>query len=474
VLPELLRSSLNDAWRGDDRGDRGGVHRVADFTGGKPAVLRRRTVYLLCFLGILGILYGSLAPFQVDRGRQFGWGLLWHPFIPSDAIANVLVYVPMGVCLRLMVRRRGSIRLAEYAATMAVAGSLSYLVEACQTVLAYRVASWLDVICNVSGAAIGASMAPTVQRVIRNQHAALYLGLRSQPYGAAAAATLIVLAVAALMPFDVHPTMGHLGRRLHMLAQSSLALPWTAAASPSNPLTPLQNVDKLIGASAFGFGALILVLAGCEAGRLREAAVRYALTRMLALATVIELLQLFTVAHVADPRDLLIAWAFCGLGAAIGSRVIARSRCRLPQPANVLRGLVLVVAIGLAGRGAAAVLLPTGGEHAVMSSWLPMATSFHRPWDSLLGAYLSSLAWYGLFAGSLVLSFRAARRVPRWTASTTAAAALVGQAVLAMSGQPVDTAHIFLALLAGGLVQRADRALFGPCRMGAEPVCKLA
>lgn len=275
------------------------------------------------------------------------------------------------------------------------------------------------------------------------------------------------------MPFDVHPTKGHLGQRLHMLAQASLSMPWTAAGSSTTPLTPLQGFDKMIGASAFGFGSLILVLAGCEAGRHREVAVWYALTRMVALATVIEALQLFTVAHVADPRDLLMAWAFCGLGAALGSRVVARSANRLPRPANVLRGLVLVVAMGLAGRGAVAVLLPTGGDQAVMPSWMPMASSFHRPWDSVLGTYVTSIGYYAVFAGSLVLSFRAARRFPRWTVPATVAVGIIGQLALAAGGQAVDTAQILLALAAGVLVQRVDRALFGGRRTTCEPVCKL-
>lgn len=467
VLPELLRSGLDDVRCGDDRGS--GCR-----AQGKPPVLRRRTIYLLCLLGVFGILYGSLAPFQVNRSDLLSWNLLWCPLVPGDAVANVLVYVPMGVCLRLMVRRRGSRRVVEYLSALAMAAAMSYVAEVCQTVLAQRVPSWLDVICNVSGAAMGAALAPILQRVIRDHHAALYGGLRNRPYNAAAAATLIVLATAALMPFDVHPTPGHVGRRLQMLAQSSLAVSWTTAASPTPALTPLQSFDKLIGASAFGLGAMILVLAGCEAGRRGEAAVWYALTRTLMLAVVIEVLQLFTIAHVADPRDLLMAWAFCGLGAAIGSRLITRSPDRLPRPAHVLRGLVLVVAVGLAGRGAVAVLLPTGAAHPVMSSWLPMSGAFHRPWSSLLATYLTGFGYYALFAGSMVLSFRAARRVPRWTVAATVAAGVLGQVALVMSGRPADTAEILLALAGGMFVRRVDRALLGLGRTAGEPVCKLA
>jgi len=460
MLPDLLRTMLDDSGRGDDRrADRGQRTPPA----GKPSVLRRRTIRLLALIGIVGIIYGTLMPFQVDDSRTWTWHLAWERFVPSDAVANVLVYIPIGIFVRLLLRRRGSFWLTEWAWSLMLAAGLSYLAEVCQTVLAYRVASWVDVVCNIGGAAIGVALALVFQRVVRNQHAWLYRELRMRPYTAAAAATLILVAVAGLMPFDVHPTPAHLADALHWIQSAPLTLPWTSAADPTVPLAPVQLFDKMAAAAAYALVAFMLVLSVREMGRTREQAALYALTRSLVLAATVEMLQLFTVSHVADPRDLLMAWAFCGLGTAVGSRVCARSQAGLPRPGTVLRGLVMVLALGIVGRAVVAVALPNSNPVPVATSWLPMAGSFHRPWNSLLAHYTTGLFHYAVFAGLLVLWLRASHRQLHWlwVVATTLAAALVGQLLAIGTGQPSDTAQLLLALLAAAMAIRLDRAVFG-------------
>jgi VanZ family protein len=75
-----------------------------------------------------------------------------------DLSANVLGYVPYGfLCaLALHPRLRGA---PAFVAAVASAFALSLLLEAAQTYLPARVATNLDVICNVAGAAAGAALA---------------------------------------------------------------------------------------------------------------------------------------------------------------------------------------------------------------------------------------------------------------------------------------------------------------------------
>ncbi len=430
----------------------------------KPPVLRRWTISLFAVLGILGITYGTLAPFQIDHDRPFTWQLQSDGLVPGDAIANILIYVPVGLFFRLLVRRRGSWWPTECLLSLVLAAGLSYFTEACQTVLASRVPSWWDFCCNVIGATLGLICAPLVQRVLRDRHAWLYGELRSRPFGAAAAGTIILASAAALMPFDIQPTRSHVAAALWHVRNATLALPWTSAVDPAIPLAPVQIFDKMTAAACYGLVAFLMAIGRRELGCGRAAAVWFALTRTIALTSAIELLQVFTIAHTADPRDLVMGWLFAAMGAGAAWSAMSRSRDGLPRPAVVLRGLVMVLAMAIAGRATlAAAFVHHDAAAACMASWLPMASAFHRPWASLLGDYLTTFLQYALLAGLLVLWSRAGRHRPSgWVVGASVAVACAGaQAFGVAAGRPVDTAAFLLAVLAAWLAVRLDRALFG-------------
>jgi len=461
MLPELLKAMFNDSLRGDDRV----TDRVPTGSRGsqKPSILGRRTVRLLAFLGIAGIVYGTLMPFQVEEARTWTWHLEWGRFVPHDAVANVFVYIPIGIFVRLLLRRRGSSWLAEWAWCLMMAAGLSYLSEVCQTVLAYRVPSLYDTVCNIWGAAIGVAIAPGFQRVLRNQHAWIYHELRVHPFTAAAAATLIMVIIAGLMPFDIHPTLHHVTGALRRLHAAPLALPWTSASNPTISLTPVELFDKLASAATYALMAFMLVLSVREMGRTCEQAASYALTRSIALASTVEMLQLFTVAHVADPRDLLMAWMFCGIGTAAGSRACSLARSGLPKPTAVLRGLVTLLGAGAIGRAIVVATLPNPHQDPGPSTWLPMAGTFHQSWNSLLAHYITGMIHYAVFAALLILWMHANRRWLHWSwvVGATLAASLIAQSLALGTGQPTDSAQLIIAFGASAIVVRLDRAIFG-------------
>lgn len=463
MLSGWYQRSFNDGFRGEDR------HALLEGVRGasdKPPILRRWTIQAIAVFGILGITYGTLAPFQFDFSKTLSWRLHWHELVPSDAVANVLLYVPIGLFFRLLVRRRGSVAAMEWTASLLLAAGLSYLTEVFQTVLAFRVASWFDVICNAAGAGVGILLAPTFQRLVRNQHAWLYHELRRHPFNAGSAVLGIAVLGAGLMPFDVHPSAGHVAQAFVFIKQATFSLPWNSPVNPAIALTPVELYDKFVAAGSYALLAMMLTLAAREARRDVESALRYALTRSLAIVAAIEVLQVFTISHVADPRDLLLGWAFCGIGVAFTGCWFRRLNTALPRPVLVLRGVVIVALLAVLGRALAYFLLRNGGTAPVMACWLPMASGFHRPWAALLAEYMMSTVRYGLLASALVLWSRANHQVPSalWLVGLTVMAALMGQAISLLRWNTIETAELILALAAAIAVLRADAAIFGTRR----------
>lgn len=156
-------------------------------TGSCPALrvhpLWARPVLLAWAVAVV-LLYGSLLPFDfawsraVERSGGVGalvvealtsprWvsaapgaSSLGVPLGVSDVLVNVLLYVPLGVCLRMAIRPRLRHRFAQVGGAVLLAFMISWLVESLQSLMPARVASVNDVLANTSGACIAAVVAP--------------------------------------------------------------------------------------------------------------------------------------------------------------------------------------------------------------------------------------------------------------------------------------------------------------------------
>ena len=111
---------------------------------------------------VLLAVYASLYPLEGWRAHglsAFAYlGSPWPRYVTGfDLTANVLGYVPYGfLCmLALYPGMRGG---AAFAATLLSGAALSVLLEAAQSYLPARVATNLDVSCNIAGAAVGAAI----------------------------------------------------------------------------------------------------------------------------------------------------------------------------------------------------------------------------------------------------------------------------------------------------------------------------
>lgn len=90
--------------------------------------------------------YGSVGP----------WWLLGLRLDQTDVWCNVLLYVPLGLLLRLYWRSLGRGRAAQFIWPLAAGFALSWGLESLQQLLPMRVASLADVVSNTLGAAVGA------------------------------------------------------------------------------------------------------------------------------------------------------------------------------------------------------------------------------------------------------------------------------------------------------------------------------
>ena len=112
---------------------------------------------------VLLAIYASLYPLSGWRDQGLSpFAYLaspWPRYVTGfDLAANLLGYLPFGIlCIAaLQPRLKG---VAAFALTLATAGGLSLVLEALQSYLPARVATNLDVLCNVAGAAAGALVA---------------------------------------------------------------------------------------------------------------------------------------------------------------------------------------------------------------------------------------------------------------------------------------------------------------------------
>jgi hypothetical protein len=151
----------------------------------KPPVLGRRTLRVLCLVCLGAIVYGTLGPVDASRGAwiakpgSWNWMPAWRHSDVNDVATNFAVYVPAGIALRLLVRRRGRTSVADFALAMVLAVGLSYLTELLQQVMPARSSSLTDVLVDTLGACAGCLYAVRVQQAARHVHALMFAQARS-------------------------------------------------------------------------------------------------------------------------------------------------------------------------------------------------------------------------------------------------------------------------------------------------------
>lgn len=171
------------------------------------------------------IVYGSLFPFSDWQTGADTWAFLdpdlTHRALSlPDLVVNALIYLPVGVCIRLTMKRRSTAAAALVAAVFG--GLLSLSVEAAQSHLPQRVAALSDLLLNTGGALAGALLAGLLapeSRVAGRFSAWRHRHLQPGPETDIALLAAGLWALAQLAPFVPSLDIGLLRSGLKPLAQ---------------------------------------------------------------------------------------------------------------------------------------------------------------------------------------------------------------------------------------------------------------
>ncbi len=370
--------------------------------GARPTAPRTpplATAALLVYFVLL--VYGSLSPWSGWRSLGVGpFAFLAAPW-PShatvfDLTLNVLAYLPIGLLLALALhpRLRGA---TAFVAAVALAGGVSVLLEGLQNYLPARIASNLDVLTNVAGAALGAAagvlLAPTLIDDRRPQRA---WRRWFRPHSAS------IVLLAALWPLaQVHPGPmlfgnGELDREL-----VSSVLAWFGRQLPAFDASQFAAAEVLVTASG-----MLAAGAALTAG-LTQRAPRFRLLLLLlgaALAT-----KAIAYGHQFGPARAL-AWLTPGAVAGLAAGTLAVTAAATTSTARTASALATAALLVLA---IAVNAVPPNPYHAHwLATWQP-----GRLRDVAAASDLLAQAWPYAMLAVLLWSTRRPRRalnVPTW------------------------------------------------------------
>ncbi len=250
--------------------------------------MRRRGLVILCLIATVGILYGSCMPFALNTDQdqiraKARWFLHQWPLGPGhvsrlDIIANVALYLPLGLLITLAIRptSRGG-KLVAVPIIAALGLTLSALVETLQLFLDGRVSSPSDLLMNTlgtaAGAVLGVTVAPPAWRTLRRRFRETW---REDPLvllGFLLAALLVADALFPLLPtLDVGQVLRSIRRSAFDPRVGWQIHPWHHWLI--RRLLPWASVAALLSCSRRGpqpwrvAGWVVLLAAACEAGKL--------------------------------------------------------------------------------------------------------------------------------------------------------------------------------------------------------------
>lgn len=186
------------------------------------ALVRRRWLDTIAVIYLLALLWIGSVPFDFSadslHSLSGGWmGLAVAPFHWTDIVANIILFVPVGLLARGIWRRHVSRRHGDLAAAVLIGVAISYATEYLHRWSPSRVSSVADFVCNMLGTAIGAFGYSFVtiagaayashwrtarQRVVSD--------VLERPSIVLAKIVALMIAFAALAPFDVSVSVNRL------------------------------------------------------------------------------------------------------------------------------------------------------------------------------------------------------------------------------------------------------------------------
>jgi len=407
----------------------------------KPPVLRRGTIRAVCAAYLALVIYGTLGPLGDADTPWLGPAPNWRWIPPAyplhygryqDILTNVLVYLPVGVALALLVRRRGGKLGTELLLTVSAGVGLSYGTELLQQFMPARCADLGDLITNAAATLLGSLLAPRAQSALRRAHERLFWDWRAHPWSALAW------------------LMGGLTLAL-------MTMPWDPCR-PSLETDYRRDLDALDfrRCAAFALLGFLITLACCERRGRGRPALGMALRLVFVCAVFFEAAQVFLRSHACALLDISTALlgGLIGCGAA---RALPGSQGAVGVPPATRRvvallGLLLVVAAApILGLSRVAETPGRLADGCVL--WLPFQTQFLTPFDrAVLATAETSFLYLAAAALSLYVSGGRGRRTALLL--VVGLAGMVETAKAVFLGAPADPTSLLLAFVAWVVVCR--------------------
>ena len=469
------------------------------------AMLLRRALVASWLALTAGLVWLSLMPFDLTRTPTIvpggdRYGLLYlNAANFLDILANLAIYVPFGALACLALRACFAHRWFCAPAAVIVAACVSLGIEHAQYFLASRVPSWADVMCNVTGSALGAAIVVPAESFLSAVHHRFAKSARKNWWLVLTNFTVCLTILIHLRPFDVVIDIPSAAARLTR-ADLHPAATWNqlpkqcaddvmARRRSGMFELPRMQVEYLLDriAEFAGYAGLTLLIwlgAGLGRGHCPDGqnksdgssvaaqspprlhpmpiirTVAGSALVVMSTAFLITLLRSFLSSHGIDTAHLVTACAgwlvACMIGLALSSR---RQTAHSPAPITSVRGIAVAAALIAISLVAAYELAPldfvwTGraaGSVQRHANWLPFREHFFSNLNDAAFDISGDFLRYAAVAASVLYLLpawiRRHRQLATWsTATITIAAACAAQcAHLFMPSQRADLTTVLLA-----------------------------
>lgn len=339
----------------------------------KPAILRRSTIRFICIIWLALVAYGTLGPLGYGSGQWIvpveNWSWI-PPTYPisynsyNDIFTNVLVYIPVGIALALLLRRRGGVRGLALFLAMFLAVTLSYVTELLQQYMPARCYDRGDLVVNSVAALLGCLVAPRAQNAIRRGHEYAYDHWRSHPWLLLAWVMTAVTLALMTLPWDFY--------------------------KPSIELEYYRDFDLLDFRrfAAFLLLGFLIAMAMIERHGPRPHALSEALKRVFVCGVFFEAAQIFLRSHACGLLDISTAF-FGGLvGLGVAQWLTGMSLTKDGMPTAMRRWLATVALFGLVlfglVMGMSDANMPQKDTHDLEVHWCPFQVQFLESFDRVI------------------------------------------------------------------------------------------
>ncbi len=385
-------------------------------------LLLRYHVHLLTVLSLLFILQSGLVPFDFD----FAGSTVHHfevstsPLTFPDVVANLFLYVPLGMFLHWSVTRVIRSGALSFALTVAICGLVSGSIEWVQAYSPSRVSSLIDLVTNSTGAALGACLSSAGRWLMPRLIGAALFEFKGRPAVATLKAYCGLLIVVAAIPFSFSFDAARLGTAVKAsvfipfgLSMEQRALKEQGELGGDQGALSLLRWERLrrwarwaAEAASFVVCAWLLqVVLRDDYGFNPRASTALTWWLFGLFAVALSGLQLPIVSRGCDVTDILFRWLGIGIGLATRSLVFRDA------PQRRTEGMIRAARIAVVGYIVYTGMLPfefarpRDGVFAPMSAtaFLPFMAYFETRFDLMMTDVLEKFTAYGLLAASIAV-----------------------------------------------------------------------